>query len=166
MGKLGPAWAFLRDCVVVLGAIACIFVWLKIEPGDMRVNAEWPHWMWLVCAIALMCVSLATSAYSRYRLYRIEHRQTKVDARPVNRSEVYDIAFRYLPGSPLSNGWKVAYQDEGAKPSFTSPEAPGIGGLSMDVKESMPSSTTCHPTRKWPTNSNYPSDTVRVGCST
>jgi len=58
---------------------------------------------------------------------------TKIDARPVKRSEVYEIAFRYLPGSPLSNGWKVAYQDEGAKPSFTSPDVPGVGGLSMDV---------------------------------
>jgi len=48
---------------------------------------------------------------------------------------MYEIVFGYLPSSPLSNGWKLAYRDTEAEPTFASPsDVPGACGLSMDVK--------------------------------
>jgi len=87
----------------------------------------------LICIFALSIFGGGLLHLLAFRMSR-SHPQANVDARPMSRSEVYEIGFGYLPGSPLSNGWKVPYQDPEAKPSFASPEAPGIGGLSMDVK--------------------------------
>lgn len=58
-----------------------------------------------------------------------------IDVRPVTMTEVYELAFGYLPGRPLDNGWAIAYKDPEAVPSFSSPSDPaGVRGLSMLVK--------------------------------
>ena len=47
------------------GAVACILVWLKVEPKDVRVMT-WPHWLWLVAALILFAISLGSSLRSLY----------------------------------------------------------------------------------------------------
>src|SRR5664280_2236884 len=57
------------ETIVVLGALACILVWLGIKPGDLRMSATWPHWAWLACGLLLFGISLWSSVRS-WRLQR------------------------------------------------------------------------------------------------
>jgi len=51
------------------GAVACILVWLKVEPKDVRMMT-WPHWLWLIGAIVLFGISLTASLRSLYLALR------------------------------------------------------------------------------------------------
>jgi hypothetical protein len=50
------------EIILVSGALACVLVWLKIEPSDFtKVARISPHWMWLLAALVLFALSLASS---------------------------------------------------------------------------------------------------------
>lgn len=57
---------WIRDTCAILGSIACIFVWLKIEPSDLRIPINLPHWLWLALAILLYAIPI----YSSFRKHR------------------------------------------------------------------------------------------------
>jgi hypothetical protein len=68
--------------------------------------------------------------------HAVDDQKCAIDARPITATEIFEIGFGYLPGSPLSppNLWKRAYGDVEAVPSFGAPpDPPGAGGLSMAV---------------------------------
>jgi hypothetical protein len=67
--------AFVRDVVVILGSLACIFVWLKIDPKDVGMLTLPPlFWLFLGIALAACGISLSTrSLYlSTIKLRRME----------------------------------------------------------------------------------------------
>jgi hypothetical protein len=57
------------------GAVACILVWLKVEPKDVR-TMTWPHWLWLIGALILFGISLTASLGSLYRATRKDKLQS------------------------------------------------------------------------------------------
>jgi hypothetical protein len=61
---------FLYHLIILAGAVSCILVWAKIEPKDLRgwtLPLAFPHWPWLLAAIALFAIGLSSSGYSLYR---------------------------------------------------------------------------------------------------
>lgn len=91
---------------------------------------------WQKLGLVIVATSFGAVTYVVGRSVRKSvSQQDSIDVRPINSIEIYQIGFDYLPASPLANGWRVAYQDPEAKPSFTSPEISGDGGLSMDVRK-------------------------------
>lgn len=61
---------FVAEVILVLGAAACILVWLEIKPKDIMVAGIWPHWMWLVVSAALFLIAVSSSGYSLRRSFR------------------------------------------------------------------------------------------------
>ncbi len=68
------------EIILVLGALACIFVWLGIKPGDLRMTSTWPHWAWLICGLLLFAISLWLSGYSLY----VSTRKHKAEIAAIN----------------------------------------------------------------------------------
>jgi hypothetical protein len=61
---------FFYQFIILAGALACVLVWLKIEPKDLlgwHVAVTLPHWLWLAVAIVLFVVGMVPSGYSLYR---------------------------------------------------------------------------------------------------
>jgi hypothetical protein len=59
---------FITEVFGLLGGLASIFIWLKLEPSGFRkVGAIWPHWMWLVAGLLLFVVGLSLSLYELVR---------------------------------------------------------------------------------------------------
>ncbi len=52
--------AFVAETILVLGALACILVWLDIKPKDFSAMTL-PHWIWLVAAIVMFSISIWSS---------------------------------------------------------------------------------------------------------
>jgi hypothetical protein len=53
---------FVFNVILVLGALACVFQWLSLRPGDVkRMTIPHPHWLWLVGAFLLFGMSLRDS---------------------------------------------------------------------------------------------------------
>jgi hypothetical protein len=58
---------FVAEVILVLGAIACILVWLEIKPKDFRaMTISLPHWLWLIGSLALVAASLVSSAHGLF----------------------------------------------------------------------------------------------------
>jgi len=127
MGWLLEQWHDIKGHAKwwVIGLTGGAILWL------MRGLLWWQKAGWVGATVAFGLIMYVIGRSER----KTDSQQNSIDARPINRSEVYEIGFRYLPSSPLANGWEVVYQDADARPAFTSPEAPGVGGLTMDVKK-------------------------------
>ena len=121
---LGLLGIFLTGLYVYLQ----LLVWKK-HGDDLMLPAA---------SIIVTCSLWVTLAIAIVRSWRREApaQTIAIDARPASATEVYELAFGYLPASPLNNGWKVAYKDNDAVPYFSSPiDPPGLRGLSLEVKK-------------------------------
>jgi hypothetical protein len=64
---------FAYNFVILAGALACVLVWLKIEPKDLlgwQMPVTLPHWPWLLLALGLFILGLGSSGYTLYRSLR------------------------------------------------------------------------------------------------
>jgi hypothetical protein len=84
--RMAAVGKFIYHSVMFLGALACVLVFLKIEPKDFKTvfaSLMWPHWLWLVAAITLyglgMWSSLAAfrQGYKSPLLHKTDTLETK-----------------------------------------------------------------------------------------
>ena len=89
----------------------------------------------LVLLLVGWLLAAAAWAECRHALRNIP--SAAVDAKPPAQITKYEIGFRYLPASPLDNGWVWAYRNKktSAGVTFSAPpsESPGAEGLAMVV---------------------------------
>lgn len=64
---LNKSWRIALDLIVAAGALACIFVWFGIKPGELRMIPTWPRILWLVLGLVLFALSIGVSCYSIFR---------------------------------------------------------------------------------------------------
>ncbi|MGA8764076.1 MAG: hypothetical protein WB562_14515 [Candidatus Sulfotelmatobacter sp.] len=80
-GQVRPVRKFLYHLIILAGALACVLVWLKIEPKDLwgwHLSVTLPHWMWLAAATVLFLVGITSSGYSLYRSLRAAKQPSKL----------------------------------------------------------------------------------------
>jgi len=65
MGALKSFIKLIAEFIVVLGALACILVWLKIEPKDLRIPTVGNE-IWLLAAMGLFAIGIGSSVRSWY----------------------------------------------------------------------------------------------------
>jgi hypothetical protein len=65
MGAVKSSVKLIAEVIVVLGALACVLVWLKVEPKDLKVPAL-GNWIWLALALILFAIGVGSSLRSWY----------------------------------------------------------------------------------------------------
>ena len=84
MNRIKTIAAIVRDVIVVVGALACLLVWLEIKPNDIKgmVVPSLPHSLWLIAALLLILVSLRDTIL-RYYNFRQKEGSTTSEAKVV-----------------------------------------------------------------------------------
>ena len=104
MSKAKAVLKFIGEFIIILGAFACILVWLEVKPNDFR-GMTLPHWMWLFTGLGLFAIAISSSSYSLWRSFRdgrstrkkliAEHEAEMLTTRTSHRQEIESLDARH-----------------------------------------------------------------------